>query len=459
MKPKDTTYLEWHGNQWRVRLKVPDRLRSALGVSKLIIPLHTDSLAVANRDKHRHIHALKERLAEAERTLRAKQGKAMDKLVEEALDWREALAQSTGEPYDPVEAALSDRLDEIAAAEGEQRAGMLASIVHGTATPLSPLADDWLSIKPLKPRQKLDYMRAVGKLEAWLVAKPLPSTIEAVTKRVASDYRDEAFVRAGVHPRTANKDLSVLSGLWKHAERKAVVEGNPWRGQSLTEARAAGSATKRPYRDDELAQLLESAPTAHGLKDALVILATSGMRTEEAARLKVADLHPQGPIPYIQLRGTKSAAAARLVPVHRDALPILLARVKDASGRAKAKDQWLFDELPTPPADSAMERGQPWTKAFGRLRLKLGITERQPGARQDNLDLHGLRRWFIARARDALNGGAQGFTLRTVAQVVGHKAGEIEGLSMTARYAGAEPLGALAAAVGAVKLPLSPTYK
>jgi hypothetical protein len=43
--------------------------------------------------------------------------------------------------------------------------------------------------------------------------------------------------------------------------------------------------------------------------------------------------------------------------------------------------------------------------------------------------------------------------MRTVASLVGHKAGEIEGLSMTARYAGAEPLEALAAAVKAVRLP------
>ena len=43
----------------------PDRLRAILGVSKLVAPLHTDSLAVANRDKHKHIHALKQRIAEA----------------------------------------------------------------------------------------------------------------------------------------------------------------------------------------------------------------------------------------------------------------------------------------------------------------------------------------------------------------------------------------------------------
>ena len=67
--------------------------------------------------------------------------------------------------------------------------------------------------------------------------------------------------------------------------------------------------------------------------------------------------------------------------------------------------------LRTPRADSAMERGQPTTKAFGRLRHRLGIDEREEGARRANVDLHGLRRWFISKARDAINAGAQGFTL------------------------------------------------
>ena len=56
-----TTVSSWSSMQaWP-----PDRLRAILGVSKLVAPLHTDSLAVANRDKHKHIHALKQRIAEA----------------------------------------------------------------------------------------------------------------------------------------------------------------------------------------------------------------------------------------------------------------------------------------------------------------------------------------------------------------------------------------------------------
>ena len=53
-----------------------------------------------------------------------------------------------------------------------------------------------------------------------------------------------------------------------------------------------------------------------------------------------------------------------------------------------------------------------------------------------------------------LNAGATGWTLYTVADVVGHAKGEL-GLSMTSRYAGQETLEAKATCVRAVKLPLT----
>ena len=375
-KPKNTAYLYRHGNQWIVRVKVPDRLRHVLGLSKLVVPLHTDSLAIANRDKHRHIHTLKQRIAEAEIELRRKDALAgrgtarINPLVAEGLEWRAAFeaeaSQGDGGPDAPdyVITALDARIDELEASQGEASASIVSRIATG-AMPIASLADDWLTVKPLKPRQKLDYRRAVERLEVWLLAKSLSPTVAAITRRIASDYRDEAFVRAGVHPRTANKALSILSGLWKHAERKgAVAEGtvNPWRGQFLPEAsavhRASASASnstatsnvsahKRPFADTEVAALLTSEDTTtHGklLKDAMTLLALSGMRVEELARLKVGDaLKESGKVRYIALRGTKTAAARRDVPIHPDALPIILRR-----SRGKAVGDYAFDELPTP---------------------------------------------------------------------------------------------------------------
>ena len=82
----------------------------------------------------------------------------------------------------------------------------------------------------------------------------------------------------GFTPRTANKDLSVLSGLWKHAERRAMVNENPWRGQALPEVSSGvRGAHKRPLTDSEVAKLLTATPGPL-LGDAMTILALSGMR-------------------------------------------------------------------------------------------------------------------------------------------------------------------------------------
>jgi integrase len=459
MRAPDRFFLEKHGSQWRVQIRVPAKLVEIIGRTKLVVPLHTDSLAIANRDKHRHIHALKERLRQAEVELRRRsKAPSVDPLVAEAMDWRAALAASDGGPYDPVQGALSDRLDELERAEGRGRAGMLSLVATGRGTPIAALIDDWLAEKDMKVRQKLDYRRAVSKFEAWLLRSGKPSTVEAITKTIAGEYKTAAFVRTGANAKTANKDISALSTFWRWLEPRGLATENVWRGQGLPKPKrsstGSGGARKRPYSDAEVASLFAGAP-AGWLLDAMTILALSGMRAEEAASMRVGDIRLDHPIPHVDLKGTKTAAAERLVPLHRDALAIIRRRVE-----GKAAGDYLFNELPTPPRGSAMERSQPLSKAFTRLRRAIGgsLDEREEGSRQANTDLHSLRRWFVWSAREALlRGTGRGYSPWTIAEVVGHSKGEV-GLEMTmARYAGDESLEAKTACVMAVRLPYLPT--
>ncbi len=46
----------------------------------------------------------------------------------------------------------------------------------------------------MKPRQKIDYRRAVSKFEAWLASSARPSTVEAITRTMAGEYKTQAFV-------------------------------------------------------------------------------------------------------------------------------------------------------------------------------------------------------------------------------------------------------------------------
>ena len=119
----------------------------------------------------------------------------------------------------------------------------MVKVAAGKETPIVILIDDWLTERGMKPSQVLDFRRAVTKLTSWLATEGHPPTIEGVTKSIASDYRMAAFVRPGVNPQTANKDISALSSLWKFAARRALVEVNPWQGQSLPKDKGATSGS------------------------------------------------------------------------------------------------------------------------------------------------------------------------------------------------------------------------
>jgi hypothetical protein len=235
----DRSFLQWHGQSWRVQVAVPARLRGPIGCAVLYHPLHTDSLAEANREKHKHVHLLKKRIEEAARR------PADDPLTKEALQWRE----SAGEDY--TSTLLEARYEELVKSRGPATADDYVEIATGRATPLTTsLIEEWIAERQMKPRQVLDYRRAVKKLLAHLSgAAAMPSaTGEAVDKRAAGDYR-AALTRLGVHPRTAAKDISALASLWKYLESRGVAPINPWRGlggYSKTPPRDAGARASGP---------------------------------------------------------------------------------------------------------------------------------------------------------------------------------------------------------------------
>ena len=105
----------------------------------------------------------------------------------------------------------------------------------------------------MKPRQVLDFTRAVTKLTAWLASEGHPPTIEGVTKRIALDYRMAAFVRPGVNPKTANKDISALSSLWKFAIAPRSGRDQPVaRTESPAEGKGYGQRGQREHREAAL---------------------------------------------------------------------------------------------------------------------------------------------------------------------------------------------------------------
>lgn len=456
----DKRYLEKHGNQWRVQVKVPAPVRHIVGKAKLVRPLKTDSLAKANALRWNVVAEFREVIASAQRQLETGSGSLQNPIVRDALDYRKELQRALKDPSYGQEIApwgevvadgpmvmrslISERAQELSEAGNPGAGSIFYKIASGEETLLVTFINQWLAESSMKPRQKIDYRRAVLKLDRWLGLNGHALTIEAVTRKAAGDYVTKAFVERGAHWRTANKDISCLSSYWKWLRRKGHVEDNVWQGQSLPERRVSKQEKKRPYTDEEVLKLISNDPPEY-LMDAIFIAALSGMRVEEIAQLRIRDVQNG----VIDVKLAKTPAGEREVPIHSSLFHIFERRCK-----GKPLDSFLFDELPTPAEGSPVERSQKISKRFTDYRRRIGVDDRLPGARQSRVDFHSFRRWFSKKAADALDNGATGYSPWTIAEVIGHSKEDMP-LGMTmGRYAGDTSLAAKQACVESVTLPI-----
>lgn len=428
MMALDKRYLKKHGNQWVVVVKVPERLRKIIGKAHLKHPLHSDSLAFANREKFKHVAEMKTQIEAAEREARRNAKLPPDPQVEEAFHWREDLknAAESIEPdegtrydggegegeteYDVIRSLLGDRAEEIEKRDGIIRARTFVDIATGKGTPINSMIDGWLAETNMKPRQKIDYRRAVTKFSAWLIDNKLPETIEACTRKVAGRYVSGKFVAASVNVRTANKDISAISSYWRWLTKKGYIETNIWERQSLPKPKGK---TKRPYNDDEMLVLFSGSPTPL-LRDFMLIAAFSGMRVEEIARLKYESVADFSGVRVFDITEAKSVAGVRKVPIHS----ALEATIERRLTRKAAGDS-LFPEIKVPGPDSPVERSQKVVKAFTTYRRKVGVDDVSPGARQSRVDFHSFRRWFVTQAEQADNHTS------VIDSVIGHNRQEL----------------------------------
>lgn len=95
-----------------------------------------------------------------------------------------------------------------------------------------------------------------------------------------------------------------------------------------------------PYTTEEIKKLWKHQnklfPIAYGKQviettvqsaNAMLVLLYTGMRVMELGELKAADVHLDER--YIDLRGTKTPAAKRIVPIHKDIVPVIEALLAD----------------------------------------------------------------------------------------------------------------------------------
>ncbi len=437
----DMRFLERHGNQYRVKVKVPAALREVIGKAHLKVPLHTDSLAKANMLKWSVVSDLKEQIAKAQRVAEAK-AKGGDPVIVEAMEWREVIAKGDDVADDIL---LPERAEEIEKRHGTEAALAFVKVAKGRATPIQPLEPAWLAEANYAGRTETSRKQAVRVLLEWCRASSTPETVEAVDRKTAGRFISEVFIAKNADPATANKLITGLSAFWKWMEKRGhAAAGNPWERQSLKLKKVKteeGEEAKRPFTNDEITKILAAAKGVLG--DLCRLGALSGMRIGEMAELRVRNVKDG----TIRVGQGKTDAATRDVPIHPDIVALVASRCE-----GKEADDYLFHELPDQ-QNAARPRGAPASQAFTRLLRELELEDRIPGRRQARIDFHSFRRWFMRMAVEALEKGATGFTAWTLAEVVGHSK-ESGPLPMTmGRYPGASRIEAKRACVEAVHLP------
>ncbi|WP_106725116.1 DUF6538 domain-containing protein [Pseudaminobacter soli (ex Li et al. 2025)] len=432
-------YLEWHGQQWRVRVKVPASVRDLIGRSKLVHPLHTADLKEANERKWAVVARLKSTIAAAEKAL-----STSDLLDAEALHMR--LHKDEEWTLD----AVQERAEQIEETHGLGRAKAFYDLASGQVTPLDHHADAFVQHQGYRMKSEGDFRRALGWLGNWLRDADQPVALEAVSRSHAGKFISESLT-VGRSADKATAYLGFIRQYWKWLLDKGHLRSgeNPWVGQTLPASPkhrrdAEPDRGKRPFTDDEIKTLLngDGGPM---LNDLMRIAALSGMRIEEICQLYVSDC--EGGV--FNIWAGKTDSARRTVPIHSGLKRIIERRTKGKEGNA-----FLIDDLPPVPK-SRETRSDPAAKRFTRYRRDLGVDERPNDKAKSNVDFHSFRRWFIRKARDAKLAGAQGFDEWTITWVVGHTDSDrAKSLDLSQHgYAGQDPEKAKRALVEAVKLP------
>lgn len=383
----------------------------------------------------------------------------------EALSAREELRRASDEPrwHDPntgeagpsdrdlKESVLWDRVEEIGEHFGGKAARAYADIATGSVLPIRSTADRWLRdiAGTVRAQTAGQHERSLALLAEFLAGRDGADAaavlagmgMEAVTRRVAGEFVEWLHQTRGLHPKTISSRVSGLSAFWKWAERKGLLEGNPWAGQTVGLKKKANSLTatadrERPYEEAELVSLLRADPDAGrkwtygaALFDLLRLGLLTGARQNELASLRRADvLSVAGECDGIQVRPdvAKTESSVRRIPLHPLAQAVIRARLASLPPSADPRAP-LFPELP--PGGPDQKRSWHFSKKFTDFRETVLGPDK-------TVDFHSLRRTFSTYLAQARAAGVSAATQDIQDDLMGHKRGALSGQVYTAKNLG-----------------------
>jgi integrase len=397
----DSSFLTRKGHTWYVRLMVPKAHRQQLGRTKYIVSLKTRDKAEANRLKHAVLADLQRQLVAdlAGHTASPRSARALLDLAERE---RQRVVRGEVAPED-AEVAFDVAVDDFLEQErkrlgtdrktghplvGETETRIIraahAVMAGSGGTLLERAGEMYLAevASTVRKQTLQEKKRHIDKLCGWLG----PATdVGTISRKIAGQFVTKVLMPEGKAPKTVRDTIGHLSAFFSWLERRGEIETNPFFrvSGSVRESTLGTVAKRRPWTNAELLHLLKGLPSHDPLWPMVAIAAYSGMRREEIAQLRVADVNGD----KWSVAAGKTRSAVRTLPIH----PALRPLVKHLVAAAP-DDGFLIPGLLTGGADD--KRGHLVGKRFTELRHDLEIKD-------EALNFHTLRNSFLQRCEEA----------------------------------------------------------
>lgn len=398
-----------HKKYW-ARFGVPADVRIAFdGKSEHWVNLHTDHLRTAEARAHRAASDFHSRVREA----RGRSGAA----EEDALIWRKTIEETDpefrGEAIEAAIRAAADlyvqggskavesaarlfhdgQVDDALLGLGGARAQSFVDIAIRGQKPLRSFIAPWSAVRDTEVEPKTASMDKAA-VTRFVAAHPLASD---VTKAAVAKWIEAR--KADVTAASVQREISGLRSFWGFLQAREEVSEDlaPFAGQRFKDRRKAKAAAKRTAFSREEVSALYGAALAgddRQLADLIALAAYTGARREELVGLKVADVKAG----WIAIRGAKTEAGDRDVPVHKAVAPILSRLM------GSRKSGYLFDGLDE---DKWGHRGDALGKRFTRLKAD--------AKHGPDKTFHSIRHTFSQALREL------GISEDLVADLMGHR--------------------------------------
>lgn len=181
-------------------------------------------------------------------------------------------------------------------------------------------------IEKMKPGARASYEGAYKKCGS-LYNMRMHEIVTTHMQNVVNEYADKS-------KSTQNNLLKLFHAIYKIADKNNFVEKDYSKFVEITSEKE--SKEKKPFTREEVQLVWDNLEWVHkserksavsgvALMDSVVIMLYTGMRISELLELKAEDIHLEER--WIDLRGTKTAAARRIVPVHKKIIPLIKRRI------------------------------------------------------------------------------------------------------------------------------------